>query len=80
MDNANFERDQKNFFKKVEESTEYDGQTPEMDKFIEFWGGIWEKEERTTDRESKQCERVQHYRQKPYYSDHKEKKLDCTRS
>ena len=47
MDNANFERDQKNFFKKGEESTELEGQTPEMDKFIEFWGGIWEKEERT---------------------------------
>ena len=36
MDNANFERDQKNFSKKVEESTEHEGQTPETDTFIEF--------------------------------------------
>ena len=37
----------RNFLKKVEGSTEYQGQIPEMDKFIEFWGSIWEKEEST---------------------------------
>ena len=36
MDNANFERDQKSFFKKAEESTEYERTDPEMDQFIEF--------------------------------------------
>ena len=47
MDNANFERDQKNFFKKVEGRTEYVGQIPEMEKFVKFWGDIWEKDDRT---------------------------------
>ena len=47
MDNANFERDQKNFFKKVEERTEYVGQILEMEKFVKFWGDIWEKDDRT---------------------------------
>ena len=39
MDNANFERDQKNFCKK-EGSTEHVGQILEMKKFVKFWGGI----------------------------------------
>ena len=30
---------------KVEEA--HEGEMPEMEKFIEFWGGIWEREERT---------------------------------
>ena len=33
-DNADFERDQKNFFKKVEGGTENLGQIPEMEKFV----------------------------------------------
>ena len=47
MDNAMFERDQKSFFRKIESSTSHEGQIPEIKKFVEFWGGIWEKEERT---------------------------------
>ena len=47
MDNANFERDQKNFFKKAEGGTEHEGQIPEMDKFVQFWGDIWEEDNRT---------------------------------
>ena len=47
MDNANFERDQKNFFKKVEGGTEHVGQIPEMEKFVKFWGDIRGKNDRT---------------------------------
>ena len=25
----------------------HEGEMPEMEKFVEFWGGIWEREERT---------------------------------
>ena len=46
-DNATFERDQKSFFRKIESSTGNEGQIPKIEKFVEFWGGIWEKEERT---------------------------------
>ena len=46
MDNANFERDQKNFFKKVEGETEHVGQIQEMEKFLKFWGDICEKDDR----------------------------------
>ena len=34
IDNANFERDQKNFFKKVKGGTEHEGQIPEMEIFV----------------------------------------------
>ena len=47
MDNKIFERDQKNFFKKIEDNTEYEGAMSEMDKLVKFWGGIWEKDDRT---------------------------------
>ena len=47
MDNANSGRHQKNFFKKVEEGTKHVGQIPKMEKFIKFWGEIWEKDDRT---------------------------------
>ena len=46
MDNVNFERDQKNFFKKLERGTEHVGQKPEMEKFLKFWKGICEKDDR----------------------------------
>ena len=38
MDNANFERDQKYVFKKVEGGTKHVGQIPEMEKFVKFFG------------------------------------------
>ena len=47
MDNANFEKDQKNFFKKVEGGTKHVGQILEMEKFVKFWGDIWGKDDRT---------------------------------
>ena len=46
-DNANFEKDQKAFFKTLEEKTVYEGEPPPMEKFVEFWAGIWEKDEKT---------------------------------
>ena len=47
MDNAILERDQKSFFRIMESSTSHDKHIPEIEKFVESWGGIWEKEERT---------------------------------
>ena len=46
-DNANFEKDQKAFFKTLEAKTVYEGEPPRMEKFVEFWAGIWEKDEKT---------------------------------
>ena len=40
MDNNIFERDHKNFFKRIEDSTEHEGAMPEMDKIVKFWVGI----------------------------------------
>ena len=45
-DNANFEKDQKAFFKTLEAKMVYEGEPPLMEKFVEFWVGIWEKEEK----------------------------------
>ena len=56
-DNATFERDQKSFFRKIESS--HEGQIPEIEKFVEFWGGIWEKEERTPEMPwMEKCEKI----------------------
>ena len=43
-DNANLERDQKNFFKKVEGGAKHVGQIPKMEKFFKFCRDIWEKD------------------------------------
>ena len=45
MDYNIFERDHKNFFNRTEDSTEYEGAMPEMDKFVKFWVGIWVKDD-----------------------------------
>ena len=42
-----FQRDQKGFLRTLEEEEPHEGEMPEMEKFVEFWGGIWEREERT---------------------------------
>ena len=47
MDNNIFERDHKNFFKRIEDSTKYEGSMPEMDKLVKFCVGIWEKDDHT---------------------------------
>ena len=43
MDNATFERVQKNFFMKVEGGTQHVGKIPEMEKFVKFWGETYGK-------------------------------------
>ena len=48
MDNNTFKRDNKNFFKRIEDSTDYEEAMREMDKFVKFWVGIWKKDDRTT--------------------------------
>ena len=45
-DNVNFEKDQKALFKTLEAKTVYEGEPLRMEKFVEFWAGIWEKEEK----------------------------------
>ena len=46
IDDNILERDHKNFFKRIEDSTEYEGAMAEIDKFIKFWVVIWEKDDR----------------------------------
>ena len=47
QDNIKFQRDQKAFFKILEGEQTQEGKMPEIEKFVKFWGGIWEKKERT---------------------------------
>ena len=48
MDNNNFESDQNNFFKRIEDSTEYEGSMPKIHKFVKFLGVIWERDDHTS--------------------------------
>ena len=45
--NIMFQRDQRSFFRTLEGGDQHKGETPEMEKFVEFWGGIWEQNEPT---------------------------------
>ena len=47
QDNIMFQRDQKGFFRTLDENGTREGEMPEMDKSVDFWGGIWERKERT---------------------------------
>ena len=47
VDNNIFQRDQKSVFKNTEDSTKYERAIPEMDKFVKFRWGIWEKDDGT---------------------------------
>ena len=47
LDNIMFQKHLGAFFIKLEEKSNRKGQMPEMDKFIEFWGGIWKRRELT---------------------------------
>ena len=47
QDNIMFQQDQKGFFRMLKVEEAHEGEMPEMEKFIEFWVGIWEREERT---------------------------------
>ena len=44
QDNIMFQRDQEGFFRTLEEDGTREGEMPEMDKFVDFWG---ERKERT---------------------------------
>ena len=48
QDNIMFQlqHDQKGFFWTLEEDGTREGEMPEMDKFVDFWGGIWKRKER----------------------------------
>ena len=46
-DNIMFQKDQKSFFLTLEKVEKHEGEMPEMEKFVEFWGGIWEQNEPT---------------------------------
>ena len=46
-ENFMFYHDQKGFFRTLESDITREGEMPDMDKFVEFWGGIWEQNERT---------------------------------
>ena len=47
QDNVMFQRDQRGFFRTLEGNVVHEGEMPEMEKFVEFWGGISEREEVT---------------------------------
>ena len=40
--NTMFQRDQKGFFQTLEAVEKCEDEMPEMQIFVEFWGGIWE--------------------------------------
>ena len=46
QNNIMFQQDQKGFFRTLEENEVHEGKIPEMEKFVEFWGGIWERKEK----------------------------------
>ena len=46
-DNIMFQKDQKNFFHTLEKVEKHEGEMPEMEKFVEFWAGIWKQNEPT---------------------------------
>ena len=42
--NGIFQKDDGNFYRKVDETSEYTGQIPNSEKFVNFWTSIWEDE------------------------------------
>ena len=48
-----FLQDQKGFFRMLEGEEAHKGEMPEMEKFVKFWEGIWERE-RERERERKE--------------------------
>ena len=47
QDNIMFQHDQKGFFRKLGDDGAHEGRMPNIETFVEFWGGIWEKRENT---------------------------------
>ena len=64
--NIMLQRDQKYFFRTLEAVEKREGEMPKLQRFVEFWGGIWEQnepmpnmplmEEVKAEQESKSCE------------------------
>ena len=64
--NVMLQRDQKYFFRTLEAVEKCEGEMPKLQRFVEFWGGIWEQnepmpnmsfmEEVKAEQESKSCE------------------------
>ena len=46
-DNIMLQKDQKSFFRTLEKVEKHEGEMSEMEKFVQFWGGIWEQNEPT---------------------------------
>ena len=46
-DNIMFQKNQKSFFRTLEKVEKHKGEIPEMEKFVKFWGGIWDQNEPT---------------------------------
>ena len=44
QDNIMLQWDQKGFFRTLKVEEAHHREMPEMKKFVEFWGGIWERE------------------------------------
>ena len=42
--NARFREDEGRFYRKINQTKNFTGTIPEIEKFVEFWGGIWEQE------------------------------------
>ena len=42
-----FQRDQKGFFQTPEAVEKWEGEMSDMQRFVEFWGGIWEQNKPT---------------------------------
>ena len=45
-----FQEDQGAFYRKTQGTEQLRGEVPDMEKFEEFWGGIWEDETKTPNR------------------------------
>ena len=45
--NQMFEEDEGNFFRNTADKKEYKGTVPSIDRFVTFWGGIWEDDTKT---------------------------------
>ena len=54
--NSIFQKVEGSFQKKTNERSKYKGQVPTIDKFTNFWPGIWEDERETTNK--KQMEKI----------------------
>ena len=48
--NQTFEEDEGNFFRNTTDKKEYKGMVSSIDRFVTFWGGIWQDDTKTPKR------------------------------